>query len=526
MNENNMLSNISQLERHGNAETKVPYRIDGKKASCTNPDDWTDFDTACRAFDPAKYNGLGFVLRKEDNIVCIDLDGCIGDDGQICDEAMDIVKKMNSWTEISYSGKGLHIFVRGTKPTDKCRATPREFKSLEVYDDACFIAITGNHLPGTPLDIMERQSELNELCAKYFPESESTPAQSVKPELDLSDDESQDYRESTIRKALSHTREHYDPNHNAMPKHETAATDHSPNPLEKHPLQTLTPQAQAHHASPVASPLQPQSQREAFLVRTVSSLLHEVKAKAQSPITPLFDVFWLKGELAFLFGSVDVGKSILAVQIADAISKGVKIQGFDGPQKPMKVGYFDFELSDSQFLKRYSDKSGNVYEFSPNFLRAEIDAKAEIPKGIDYILERIENTIIHNRIEVAVIDNLTALVSNINKTKYIMGFMRKLLLLKSRQNISMLVTCPYLIRDLCLLITICDNDSRFCDSAFAIENSAKGRHLRYLKQIKTRSAELKYDKNVAVFYLVKRNRFIGFEHIGFDDEREHLCNFF
>ena len=283
-------------------------------------------------------------------------------------------------------------------------------------------------------------------------------------------------------------------------------------------------QPQAHHASPVVSPLQPQ--REAFLVRTVSSLLHEVKAKAQSPITPLFDVFWLKGELAFLFGSVDVGKSILAVQIADAISRGAKIACFDGPQKPMKVGYFDFELSDSQFLKRYSDKSGNVYEFSPNFLRAEIDAKAEIPKGIDYILERIENTIIHNRIEVAVIDNLTALVSNINKTKYIMGFMRKLLLLKSRQNISMLVTCPYLIRDLCLLITICDNDSRFCDSAFSIENSAKGRHLRYLKQIKTRSAELKYDKNVAVFYLVKRNRFIGFEHIGFDDEREHLCNFF
>ena len=69
-----------RLETRDGAQTKVPYRIDGVRASITNSNDWTDFDTACRAFDPARYNGLGFVLRKEDNIVCIDLDHCIGDD--------------------------------------------------------------------------------------------------------------------------------------------------------------------------------------------------------------------------------------------------------------------------------------------------------------------------------------------------------------------------------------------------------------------------------------------------------------
>jgi len=163
MNKDNMLSD--------DAKIKVPYRIDGKRASVTNPNDWTDFETALRFFDPEKYSGLGFVLTREDNIVCIDLDGCIGDDGKICDEAMDIVKMMNSWTEISQSGKGLHILVRGTKPTDKCKAQSKtgKIKSIEVYDSGRFVAMTGNHLSFTPLDIMERQSELNALCALYFP---------------------------------------------------------------------------------------------------------------------------------------------------------------------------------------------------------------------------------------------------------------------------------------------------------------------------------------------------------------------
>jgi len=199
-NENNMLPEIPQtlkqlprwilwkLETRDENQTKVPYRIDGVKASPTNPSDWTDFATACRAFDPGKHSGLGFVLKREDNIVCIDLDNCIGNDGQICDEAVNIVRIMNSWTEISQSGKGLHIFVRGAKPTDRARATPREFKSLEIYDHARYIAMTGNHLPNTPSEIMDRQSALNTICDLYF-KSESTPAQSFKPQQDSLTDE-------------------------------------------------------------------------------------------------------------------------------------------------------------------------------------------------------------------------------------------------------------------------------------------------------------------------------------------------
>ena len=570
-----------RLETRDGAQTKVPYRIDGVKASCTNPNDWTDFVTASRAFDPAKYNGLGFVLTREDNIVCIDLDNCIGDDGQICDEALHIVKILNSWTEISQSGKGLHIFVRGPKPTDKCKATPREFKSLEIYDSDRYIALTGNHLPNTPLTIEDRQDLLKSLCALYFPNRESTPTQSFKPHHDLSDEEiitlcrnaknapkfeslfdhgdtrlfngdesradealacmlafytrdaaqlerlmnasalgqrekwrrREDYRRLTIQKALDFTREHYEAK-----------------PLEKqYPLESLNgTQPQKHHASAASQP-QPQTETEAFIEKTFSSRLHGAKAKP--PITPLFDEFWIKGELTFLFGSTNVGKTILAVQLLDAISKGAKVQGFDGPQQPMRVGLFDFELSDSQHLRRYSDENGNVHQFSDNFWSYEINPKISIPKGMnsqDFLLSEIEKRIIKRRIEVVVIDNLTALLLNITETKDALELMQKLRLLKSRNNISMLVLSHTAKRDLNRPITKNDMAGsmylmNFCDSAFCIGESVKESNVRYLKQIKVRDAEFKYDsENVATFRIVKNGCYLCFEHVGFDDEKEHL----
>ena len=276
--------------------------------------------------------------------------------------------------------------------------------------------------------------------------------------------------------------------------------------------------SQAHHASPVVTA--PQTESDPLPTKPCDAWFDD--AEAMPPVTPLFDVFWSKGELAFLFGETGVGKSILAVQIADAISKGAKIQGFDGPQRPMRVGYFDFEHSTCQFLRRYSDGSGNIHDFSPNFLRAEINVRA-ILKGHD-ILEGIEEEIIKHRLEVVVIDSLTHLPIFITEKTNARSIMRRLHLIKSRQNISMLVVGHSMRQDLSQPITeydlVC---SIFCDSAFAIGESAKEKNVRYLKQIKTDSARLRYDIGyAAVFRLVKRNRFIGFEHIDFDCEYEHL----
>jgi RecA-family ATPase len=232
-----------------------------------------------------------------------------------------------------------------------------------------------------------------------------------------------------------------------------------------------------------------------------------------------------------MFGSAGIGKSILAVQIADAIAKGVKIQNFDGPQEPMRVGYFDFELSDTQHLKRYSDEKGNVYQFSDNFWSFEISPDLSIPKGMnyqDFILSEIEKRIIKHRLEVVVIDNLTALNDNVTESKDASELMQRLRSLKSRYKISMLVIGHTPKRDISRPLTRNDmsgsmNLINFCDSAFAIGESVKESNVRYAKQVKTRSAEYKYDsENVAIFRIVKNGCYLCFEHTGFDSEKEHL----
>jgi RecA-family ATPase len=284
--------------------------------------------------------------------------------------------------------------------------------------------------------------------------------------------------------------------------------------------------SQAHHASPVVSPPQ---KLPGLITRTASERLNSGKTKP--PVTPLFDAFWLEGELAFLFGSTNVGKSILAVQIADAISRGAKIAYFDEPKKPMRVCYFDFELTESQFFHRYSDENGNVRLFSDNFLTSEIDPNTTPPSDInfqDLILEEIERTIIERQIEVVVIDNLTALLSNIAETKNALELMHKLRLLKLRRNVSMLVIGHTPKRDLSRPLTKNDMAGsmhlmNFCDSAFAIGESLKESNVRYLKQIKTRNAEFKYgSENVVTFRIVKKGSYLRFELIGLHNEKEHL----
>jgi uncharacterized coiled-coil protein SlyX len=198
----------------------------------------------------------------------------------------------------------------------------------------------------------------------------------------------------------------------------------------------------------------------------------------------------------------------------------------------MRVGLFDFEHSTRQFAKRYCDENGNRYKFSPNFLRAEINARvAKIQKGMnfqDLILEEIEQTIIEHRLEVVVIDNLTALLSNITEGKDALELMNKLSLMKLRHNISMLVISHTPKRDLSRPITKHDMQGsmqllNLCDSAFCIGESVKESDVRYLKQVKVRNAEFRYDSdNVAIFRIVKNGCNLWFGHIGFDAEKEPL----
>jgi primase-polymerase (primpol)-like protein len=60
------------------------------------------------------YCGVGFVFSSDDPYVGIDLDGCRNPQtGYIEPWALEIVRRLNSYTEISRSGTGLHIIAKG-----------------------------------------------------------------------------------------------------------------------------------------------------------------------------------------------------------------------------------------------------------------------------------------------------------------------------------------------------------------------------------------------------------------------------
>jgi len=245
----------------------------------------------------------------------------------------------------------------------------------------------------------------------------------------------------------------------------------------------------------------------------------------------LFGEFWFEGELCILFADTNLGKSILAVQIGNSISKGEQIRGFklETPKQP--ILYFDFELSDKQFENRYSIKFEQHYNFDNNFIRVEINPDAVIPEAQtfeDYLNHSLERSITETGAKVLIIDNLTYLKNETEKAKDALPLMKHLKALKNKYGLSILALAHTPKRDLSKPITRNDLQGskmliNFCDSSFSIGESHSDKNLRYLKQIKQRNTEQIYDaENVCVCQIDKPLNFLLFEFVNFGKEWEHL----
>jgi putative DNA primase/helicase len=169
------------VERDGKP-TKVPYTLRGTRADVTNPNTWATFDTVLDAYRRGKFDGVGFVLTANAGIVCVDLDDARNGEGWT-PEAQEIVRLLNTYTEVSPSGEGLHVWAFGSLPAGR-----RRRNGIEMYDSGRFITVTGNHLAGTPPDLHERTTELAELHRRVFGE-ETTSTLKVGAPVELSDAE-------------------------------------------------------------------------------------------------------------------------------------------------------------------------------------------------------------------------------------------------------------------------------------------------------------------------------------------------
>jgi KaiC/GvpD/RAD55 family RecA-like ATPase len=245
----------------------------------------------------------------------------------------------------------------------------------------------------------------------------------------------------------------------------------------------------------------------------------------------LFSEFWFEQELCILFADTNVGKTILAVQIADSISRGQSIPGFKLETKAQKVIYCDFELNDKQFQSRYSRNYEYPYQFSDNFLRVEINSDADFPEDASFefaLSNAIERVITDTGAKIVIIDNITYLRHENERAKDALPLMKHLKRLKSKYNLSLLVLAHTPKRDLTKPLTRNDLQGskvlmNFCDSSFAIGESSSDSSFRYIKMIKVRSTEHIYDSyNIMVCQITKPDNFLHFNFLHLDSEYKHL----
>ena len=132
----------------GEKPRKVPYDPrTGRKASSTNPETWATLPEAMRAQTKYLFTGVGFVFTEAGGIVGVDIDHCRKENGTFTEAAQAILDKYPSYTEISPSGAGLHIFYRGVMPG---KGNKNSATGVEMYASARYFTMTGNRLEGTP----------------------------------------------------------------------------------------------------------------------------------------------------------------------------------------------------------------------------------------------------------------------------------------------------------------------------------------------------------------------------------------
>lgn len=129
----------------------------GFKAETDNPSTWGTYEQATNAVANDRFLTLGFVLTPNDPYICIDLDTYKTFDETIRQNHKTLYERLNSYSELSPSGGGVHIWCRGSLQAG--RKLSRQY--IEVYPHGRYMTVTGNVLNDVP--IRDCQDIINEL---------------------------------------------------------------------------------------------------------------------------------------------------------------------------------------------------------------------------------------------------------------------------------------------------------------------------------------------------------------------------
>lgn len=166
-------------ETRNGKKTKIPYTPEtGRPAKSNDPTSWTTYENAVQC--QGRYSGIGFMLSSSP-FVGIDIDHCIKD-GKANSKAQSIIDQLDSYTECSPSGTGVHIIIKADM-----QGKGRRKENLEIYSQGRYFTVTGNVYQGRGA-IHKRDKELNALLASMdLDKADQKKKKEVPPAVDITD---------------------------------------------------------------------------------------------------------------------------------------------------------------------------------------------------------------------------------------------------------------------------------------------------------------------------------------------------
>lgn len=153
-----------KLERE---RCKVPIQPGTwRRASSIDPDTWSMLDDVLKYADAvppwidpitkaAKYavetnsSGIGLIIAEP--YIAVDLDKVRDPETGVTQEwALELIRELNTYTELSPSGKGFHCWLRGKLPTGKDGVRTGD---IEVYGRKRYFTVTGDSIGPAPVPI-------------------------------------------------------------------------------------------------------------------------------------------------------------------------------------------------------------------------------------------------------------------------------------------------------------------------------------------------------------------------------------
>ncbi len=174
---------------------KIPHTIDGRGGSHSDPATWHSFAEVIQAYwTETTFNGIGFYFSADDGFTGIDFDTSkVHHDNMPAHQWFrEKALGVGSYTEVSPSGNGIHVIVKGRMKTRK--SVVLNTVGIEIYSMQRYFTMTGMVIDERHVEIKDGQALLDEFESHFRPKPiaadvDISPTTDGDRELGLSDEE-------------------------------------------------------------------------------------------------------------------------------------------------------------------------------------------------------------------------------------------------------------------------------------------------------------------------------------------------